>query len=610
MSANITFRLLGFGLCLVLWNPLACGQTKANFQLTDIPPGLQKAFVGIRGDQAPLSWEKSIPLTRQGGHFVISIDFPQDLERVAFKFVLYDEDQNPLWEGIENRSLDLGTESEVTYEGQWDEPAFIDPNTLAKLQPNALREDFELIKTMLLEVHPGLYRYNSQTSIQAALDALEAAFAQPLTHGEAYLAISKLLASLQCGHTFASFYNQNGLIKSVIHRQVDKLPFTFTWIEDRMFVQYDATADQVLRNGVEVLKINGQEVQAILAALLPYVSSDGGGRASRVAHLAVHAYDFRYDAFDVFYPLVFPLEQPIWELEVQFPGANQRQILQVAAVTRRDRHQTLVQRFPSFPKDRNALLSYRITPEQVGVLRLGSFGLMGWKRLTIDYKAFYQEAFAAFAQQGVEDLVIDIRDNVGGNDEMKDELATYFDIDRFIDKDREGRTRYLRFPESLKPYIQTWGDPWYYDLSKDQPKQKEGYYIFPRSHRVNQKNKKKPEVFTGKIYLLTSAQNNSLAYYLAKDFKSFELGTSLGQETDGNLRGINGGQILFLRLPHSEIEIDFPVMGDFSLSPQPDRGVVPHIPIMPKVEDAKRGIDTEMAYVLRYIREKTLRKKD
>lgn len=603
MLYNFTYRLFFVALCLLVSSQTLLGQTLVNFNVSNIPEGLKRAGVGIRGNQAPLSWERSLKMTEVDGQYQVSVEFPADAKELEFKFVLFDQDKKPTWEGINNRSLFLGKGEPLTYEANWDEPAFIDPSTLAQLEPTALVEDFELIKTMLLEVHPGLYRYNDEASIQKGLAELKKAFSSPVTHAEAYLAISKMLASLQCGHTFASFFNQNGLIKSVIHWQQDKVPFTFRWVKDRMIVQYDATQDQVLPKGTEILRINGTRTQDILAELIPYVSSDGAGRAARVAQLEVQGFDFRYDAFDVFHPLVFPLQKPEWQLEIKRVGEASTEVVVLPAITSAERHKTLVKRYTTFPKDRNAMLFYDVIEDGIGILKLGSFGLMGWKRLTKDYKAFYKEAFTTFAKNKVKHLIIDIRDNMGGNDEMKDELATYFDIDRFIDDSREGRTRYLYFPEALKTYVQSWGNPWYYDLSTDKPEQKDGYYLFPRSHSINQKNKRKPAVFKGKVYLLTSPRNGSLAYYLAKDFKTFKLGTSLGQETDGNLRGINGGQILFLRLPNSGIEIDFPIMGDFSLTPQPNEGVKPHIAIQTSVEDAQMGTDTEMEYVLKMIRQ-------
>ena len=58
----------------------------------------------------------------------------------------------------------------------------------------------------------------------------------------------------------------------------------------------------------------------------------------------------------------------------------------------------------------------------------------------------------------IENLIIDIRKNSGGNDEIKHELFAYFNIDKKLQPlERVGKSRYQQFPESLKPYVKTWG---------------------------------------------------------------------------------------------------------------------------------------------------------
>lgn len=591
-----------FSLLCYLIGPWVHAQTQVTFSVSEVPNG-KASYVGIRGDQPPLSWYESMKMEKQGDTYQVSLSFPAGTTDIEFKFVLFNDQGEPIWENIDNRALQLKEEEQIRYSGNWNEEPYIDPTGLSPLTTAQLMADYKLIETMVLEVHPGTYRYNDKAEIKEALADLEEQFQQEQTYGTAYLAISKLLASLQCDHTFASFYNQNALIKSVIHRQKDKLPFTFRWIAGKMIVIYDASAEQGLTRGTEIISINGIPVETIKNELLAYISSDGGGERSRIAKAALYGYDFRYDAFDVLHPLLFPLSGENFELEVKAFEATASSKLTVAATTRKERNRLLAKRYPSFPKTRDDLLSFRMINEQVGLLKLGSFGLMGWKRLSLDYKAFFADAFAQLAKSKAQHLIIDIRENLGGSDEMKDELATYFDVDRFINEDREGRTRYLQFPESLKPFVQSWGDnPWYYALKPEKATQKEGYYVFRKEYYLNQRNKKKKHYFKGKSYLLTSALNASLAYYLAQDFRKFKVGQLVGQETDGNLRGINGGQILFLRLPHSKIEIDFPVMGDFIDGEQPNQGVVPDIMVEPTVSDIYHGIDTEVERILKEIK--------
>lgn len=577
-------------------------QTQISFSVSEIPVG-KASYVGIRGDQPPLSWYESMKMEKEGDTYQIAVSFPAGTTDIEFKFVLFNDQGEPIWENIDNRALHFKETKSINYSGNWNEEPYIDPTSLPLLSSEQLMADYKLIETMVLEVHPGTYRYNDKAGIKEALAELKEKFQEKQTYGAAYLAISKLLASLQCDHTFASFYNQNALIKSVIHRQKDKLPFTFRWIAGKMIVIYDASENQDLTRGTEVVSINGISAKVIKEKLSGYISSDGGGEGSRIAKSALYGYDFRYDAFDVLHPLLFPLTGDSFELEVKAFEATENRKLKVSATTRKERNRLLAKRYPSFPKTRDDLLSFRMINEQVGLLKLGSFGLMGWKRLSLDYKAFFADAFAQLAKSKAQHLIVDIRENLGGSDEMKDELATYFDVDRFINEDREGRTRYLQFPETLKPFVQSWGDkPWYYDLKPEKATQKDGYYVFRKEYYRNQRNKKKKHYFKGKSYLVTSAQNASLAYYLAQDFRKFKVGQLVGQETDGNLRGINGGQILFLRLPNSKIEIDFPVMGDFIDGEQPNQGVVPDILVEPTVSDIYHNIDTEIERILEKIK--------
>ena len=96
--------------------------------------------------------------------------------------------------------------------------------------------------------------------------------------------------------------------------------------------------------------------------------------------------------------------------------------------------------------------------------------------------------------------------------------------------------------------------------------------------------------------------NTSLAFYTAHRFKYQNIGKVIGQETGGNLNDINGGQIIFLTLPNSGIEVDFPVMGGFSTSSQPNTGVMPHIMLEYKMEDVIGKVDLEVQKALELIR--------
>ena len=341
-AKNILILILIFG------GTLMSAQTSVEFIVND-PPPLNKQQVGLRGDTPPLSWQKSIPLEQKGNSYSVSLDFPESVEQIEFKFVLFDNKDNPNWEGIQNRTLKLAGDQLIST-NKWDVDQLIDIKSLPLLQPDQLLEDYHFLETMILEVHPGTYRYNDQASIQKALDELKSKFQQPLTHGQTYLAMSKVTAQLKCGHTQVGFYNQKPTINSIIHRQKNKVPFSFTWIGDQMIILQNASELEALKRGTEIISINGVKAADIQKRMFPYIASDGATDKSRIALMGVGGHDFDFFAFDVFFPLLFPFEDGMLELVIQNYNAASSEKVQVGALTREERAKIFSRKISWFPK--------------------------------------------------------------------------------------------------------------------------------------------------------------------------------------------------------------------------------------------------------------------
>ncbi len=579
----------------ILLHPRAEAQgTSIVFEITDLPPQTSMQDVGLRGGSKPLSWDKT--LFFKGDK--LPVKFPDTSTQVEYKYVI-DNGESVIWESIDNRKLKLSIEDK-SVKKKWNKLDPIDITKLPLINPDQLQEDFLLIEEMILNVHPGTYRYNEKETITLALSELKQKFSEPISIGEAYIAMSKLTATLKCDHTKVGFNNQSQIVNAIIHEQSDKLPFTFKWFDKKMFIDMNASQHAALQRGTEVLSINGFSVKQIHDELIAYIAADGGTDGNREYKLNVEGYDFRYSAFDVFFPLAFPLHSKHFDLEVIDTKKNKVD-LQVAGMHREERAKVLASRYGDFPKTRDDMWTFEIQ-EGIGILTLNSFGLLGWKAMTLDYKKFLAEAFSELRKQNIDKLIIDIRKNNGGMDEMKDELFSYLDFDPmlFSKIDREGRTRFTHFPESLRPYVQTWGNPWFFELEADRVE--EDYFIFLEARQNQSAATKKENYFQGKTSMLCGPANTSLAFYCARQFQQLEIGPLIGEETGGNLRDINGGQILFLRLPKSGIEIDFPVMGSFTKGKIADSGVIPDIQVLQSLEDFINHNDVQMHEAIKYMK--------
>lgn len=95
------------------------------------------------------------------------------------------------------------------------------------LRAAAMREDVALLRRAYAELHPGIHRYNTPREIDARFTALDQAAAIPMTLRAFYLTLSRFLATVRCGHSYANFYNQRREIAVALFGAADRLPFDF-----------------------------------------------------------------------------------------------------------------------------------------------------------------------------------------------------------------------------------------------------------------------------------------------------------------------------------------------------------------------------------------------
>ena len=265
-----------------------------------------------------------------------------------------------------------------------------------------LQADAAVLRRAYQQLHPGLYRYRTRAQVDAAFAGLDREFARDRTLAEAYLAVARLTSYVQCGHTYPNFFNQDDAVKQALLER-PRIPFEFRWLDGRMVITRSYADVPGLQRGTEVLAIDGRPVAQILAALLPYSRADGGNDAKRVSTLEVQGHG-RYEAFDVFFPLVFPRDdnRP-FTLQVRpAPGAT-TQLLHVPAMTA-DRRVAV----DGAPESDTKPWTYREIAAGVGLLEMPTWALYNSK---FEWGAYLDQLFAGLTARGVSDLVIDLRGN-------------------------------------------------------------------------------------------------------------------------------------------------------------------------------------------------------
>jgi hypothetical protein len=569
---------------------------KVRFRVQITQP-IEGRTVGIRGSLAPLSWERSSQLISVGsdGIYEVEVPFSLSLESLLeYKFVI---EGNPIqWElENENRLLIL-TEGLTDVEAKWNVSQPFDVSTLPPYSANQLMEDFNILESALEKLHPGLYRYHTKEEMDSIFDFYKGLLNRDMSRGEAFALFSQLTASIQCGHTYPNFYNQNGLIKQVVLNGPDKLPFSHQIIDHKMYVAQTATKDEILVRGTEIIAINGVKTADILSTLLGYVKADGANESKRIADLNTFGVNGIYEAFDMYFPLVFPSKTDQYELTIVSPSNGDTTFIAVEPMTRAERNGILSSRDSSLPKSPNDLWRLEFWENNTAYLQLATFDVFPF---TFDWKEFLDKSFSEIKKKKAQRLVIDIRWNEGGQDEVILVLGRYLmTSDPLKVAFRDDLMRFQRLPDELRPYVFTW-DTSYYDVSARTSPWKDDFYKLQSEGPYSIKPHR--NAFNGEKVVLINSANSSATFYLAELIKMNNIATLVGETTGGSTNGINGGMIFFLRLPSTQIEVDIPVIGSFkpsyAASSNDEGGIKPDIEIKQSFIDFLQGKDSVIEYL-------------
>lgn len=462
-------------------------------------------------------------------------------------------------------------------------------------QAQAVSEDWsadvEILRSAWASLHPGLYRYNTPAAISDRLDGLKRAWASPRTFGQRFEALSRVTASVRCGHTYPSPYNSAADVVTALYPARGLVPFRFRWLDRRMIVTRDDSGTGRFAPGAEVVAIDSVPVQDLLDRLLPLARADGANDAKRTSLMEVRG-DDGYETFDIHLPLLLPLKDGA--TFTLAGGARVSAPLLTLADRRAGRAPGAVVADDANP--------WTLEQQADGIAVLT---MPGWALYdsTFDWEGWLGRVMDDLTGDGARGLIVDLRGNEGGED-CGDVIVSRL-IDRDLPMSRDQRwVRYRRAPEALHSYLDTW-DRSFLDwgdqaqASADRP----GFYRLTRYDDGAETTviAARGRRFTGPVAVLCDASNSSATFGFAQTIKQKGLAALIGQPTGGNRRGINGGAFFFLRLPASGLEVDLPLIASFPRDPQPDAGLQPDILVWPTPEDIALDRDAEMQAARRWI---------
>lgn len=454
-----------------------------------------------------------------------------------------------------------------------------------------LRADFRYLRSILEQEHPGVNWYTSKESMNIAFEDAYKKIADEMTEKDFGLLLKPLVAKIRCGHTDLRFSPETRKWERAKNRSF-VLPLGFFIQGDRLFIARNESNDASLVLGSEVLEIEGNTAGKILRTLRKYLPADGYGEAFKDATLEA-------GFFDEYYLSVFggkekyqfsiknaqgEVKSQILEFKPRVPTGNRPPRL-----SKEDETQRRLTRLRglSFPKE----------VASTALLRISSFSYDDYESFLMTHERFFQE----IEQNHAANLIIDLRQNSGGNHEIALDLMKYLMDSTFV------LTSHAEAPVMIPSFILN-NDVEEQDASRAfseriVKKCGEGTYCL----NVPSVGKHKPYEqyrFKGNLYILIGEQTFSAASSFVASLKEQRKSILVGRETGGGEAGCNGGIISTVVLPATKLRLQFPHFRITTAVKAPNigRGVIPNVNVEYTIQERLNKADLELEKTYELIR--------
>lgn len=467
-------------------------------------------------------------------------------------------------------------------------------NPSKKFTKQELQQDYSLLRNILETKHPALYWYTPKDSMNYYFDSLYNHIGDSMTELQFdWKILAPLTQKVRCGHTSVGMSRQWG--KFIRNKGTPSFPLLMRVWGDTMVVTANLNRkDSLIKRGMFITSINGIRNKQLVQKMFEYLPLDGYADNVNFTRLSSNFPFYHRNIFGIYKnyrvqyidstgkekPALLPLFTPITD------SARKQQIA---------RQETKPKR-PTSKQRRLFVRSLEIdSTGKTATMSLNTFSKADGIRLRI----FIKDSFRKMRRQQVQNLVLDLRSNGGGD------VGMYVLLTKFIRKTKfkVADTSYA-VAKSLRPYTKYIRHGLFYNIGLFfmTKKRKDNLYHFGYYERHYFQPKERNH-FDGKVFVLTNGPTFSASTLFCNAVKGQENVTLVGEETGGGWHGNSGLLIPDITLPITKLRVRLPLfkLVQYNHIPKNGRGVVPDIYIPPTVEGVRKGIDRKMEMVMEMI---------
>ena len=409
-------------------------------------------------------------------------------------------------------------------------------DTFPTFSVEELQGDFHQLRSVIEDSHPALYVFTGEAAFDSLFETRLGLIDRPMTVDEFYTIVAPVVARIGCGHS------RLWMPEGHWSRAPAKFfPLKLTFLSGKAYAVKYYGKKELLEPGSEIGAINGMPVAEIVATLMEGISGDGFNKGYRMDRLQ-RRFHLLY-ARNYGYPDEFRLSY-----RPHRGGDLQERVLSPVslAVIGEQSHQ-------------KSLLTFEVLEEEsVAVLTINNFSYYDDNER---FRRFTDSAFARIDELKIRDLVLDLRDNDGGDPFTSSYLLSYL------------------APRQITYFAKLYGQYFSLALPLPQPENR----------------------FTGSLYTLTNGRCFSSTGHLCALMKYHNIGTFVGSETGGTYTCNDAVKITTLENSQLQAQIARATFRVEVQGMRRDRGIQPDHIVEPRIEDVINGTDTVKEYVLKLL---------
>lgn len=432
-----------------------------------------------------------------------------------------------------------------------------------------LKRDFQILRKTLEEAHPGLYWYADKKVLDHYFDSTYALINHDMTSTDFFKLLLPVIANVRCIHTNLKAQKTEDFAAPFYQL----LPFDFFCREGKLYIS------KYLNNtghaGAEVISINNKATNKILETLLNSLPADGYNESFKYHLLSAGA--FR-EGFAFYFG-----QSDTFRMEVINMGSLHPVLFSAKAKTPREISDTKTN-IPYPP------LTIRFENKlNTAILAVNTFDIN-----TVKFSDTLAAIFKKIKECSIQNLIIDLRQNGGGNNDNVSALFSCIASSPFLHLKRAETNKpeftHLQYFTNLRNFNNPGG------IAEPNGK----YLVNYKYAGTSLKNPVKNDSFKGNVVILTCGNTTSSASEFAAISYYTKRAKIVGEETGGCYYGATGGNYINLLLSASKLQVRIPtiriynaVEEDYAHHPK-GRGTIPDYEIVPTINDVINGRDVQL----------------